>query len=226
MSECVERGVGTIAVGNLKGVREDDKTCEVRNWGDRGNEGLHGWAFDRFTNSLTYKVKVEGIAVAVVSERDTSKTCSSCGEKREAHRVERGLYVCHGCGTVMNADSNGAENIRCRLDQAEKVTLNPRSSGDRSSGRVARLAVNLFRRGEYDPSSGQGRSLNRRATANHKYPNCGREASPFTARRMSLVANVVERAVQLKEFSDNVTVRNSIPTRRRVRDFLDEFNLK
>jgi putative transposase len=56
----------------------------------------------------------------------------------------------------MNADSNGAENIRRRLDQAEKVTLNPRSSGDRSSGRVARPVVNLFRRGEHDPSSGQG----------------------------------------------------------------------
>ncbi len=82
--------------------------------------------------------------------------CSCCGEKRDANRVERGLYVCRRCGAVMNADSNGAENIRRRLDQAEKVTLSPRSSGDRSSGRVARPVVNLFRRGEHDPSCGQG----------------------------------------------------------------------
>ncbi len=129
---------------------------ETRNWSDRGNENLHGWAFSRFTNLLTYKAKAEGIAVVVVSERDTSKTCSCCGQKRDANRVERGLYVCRGCTAVMNADSNGAENIRRRLDHAEKVTLSPRSSEDRSSGRVARPVVNLFRRGEHDPSCGQG----------------------------------------------------------------------
>jgi len=144
-SVCLERGVGTIAVGNLKGIREDGETGEVRNWGDRGNKGLHRWAFDRFTTLLTYKAKAEGITVVVVSERDTSKTCSRCGQKRDANRVERGLYVCRGCNAVMNADSNGAENIRRRLDQAEKVTLSPRLSGDRSSGRVARPVVNLFR---------------------------------------------------------------------------------
>ena len=156
VAECVDRGVGTIAVGNLEDIREDDETGEPRNWGDRGNEGLHGWAFDRFTNLLTYKAKTEGITVVVVSERDTSKTCSCCGEKRDANRVERGLYVCRGCGSIMNADSNGAENIRRRLDQVEKVTLSPRFSEDRSSGRVARPVVNLFRRGEHDPSCGQG----------------------------------------------------------------------
>jgi putative transposase len=156
VAECVERGVGTIAVGNLEGIREDGETGEVCDWGDRGNQELHGWAFNRFTNLLTYKAKAKGITVVIVSERDTSKTCSCCGEKRDANRVERGLYVCGGCETVMNADSNGAENIRRRLDQAEKVTLNPRSSGDRSSGRVARPVVNLFRRGEHDLSSGQG----------------------------------------------------------------------
>ncbi|MFC4436831.1 MULTISPECIES: RNA-guided endonuclease InsQ/TnpB family protein [Natrialbaceae] len=154
VSECAERGVGTVAVGNLEGIREDDETGEARNWGDRGNEGLHGWAFDRFTNLHTYKANAEGIAVVVVNERDTSKTCSCCGQKQDTNRVERGLYVCRGCDAVMNADSNGAENIRCRLDQAEKVTLNP--LGDRSSGRVARPVVNLFRRGEHGPSSGQG----------------------------------------------------------------------
>jgi len=40
----------------------------------------------------------------------------------------------------------------------------------------------------------RGRSLNRRAAANHKYPNCGREASPWTARRMSrLMCTQIER---------------------------------
>ena len=159
VSECVDRGVGTIAVGNLEGIRRDGETGGSRDWGDHGNEGLHGWAFARFADLLTYKAKAEGIAVVMVSERDTSKTCSHCGQKRDANREERGLYVCRGCDAVMNADSNGAENIRRRLHQDEKVTLNP--ARDRSSGRVARPAVNLFRRGEHGPSSGQGTFVER-----------------------------------------------------------------
>jgi putative transposase len=154
VSKCVERGVGTIAVGNLEDVRRDSQTGRAKHWGDRGNEGLHGWAFDRFTNLLTYKAKSEGIAVVTVSERNTSKMCSVCGQIRNANRVERGLYVCRDCGIVMNADSNGAENIRRQLEQATKVTPNP--SQDRSSGRVARPVVNLFCRGEHGTSDEQG----------------------------------------------------------------------
>ena len=47
-----------------------------------------------------------------------------------------------------------------------------------------------------------------------------------SAIRILFVADVVERAIQLKEFSDNGTVCNLVPTWRRVRHFLDEFNLK
>ncbi len=123
-----------------------------------------------------------GEARGVSLFRDTSKMCSCCGQKRDANRVERGLYVCRGCNAVMNADSNGAENIRCRLDQSERVTLSPRSSEDRSSGRVARPVVNLFRRGEHDPSSGQGAFAEHASSCDRKYPNAEREAPPFRAR--------------------------------------------
>ena len=42
----------------------------------------------------------------------TLKSCSACGHTDENQRVERGLYVCEKCETVVNADVNGAENIR------------------------------------------------------------------------------------------------------------------
>ena len=42
----------------------------------------------------------------------------------------------------------------------------------------------------------------------------------------SRAANAVERAVQLEEFSDDSTVRNPIPTRRCVRNLLNEFDLQ
>ena len=143
VAECVERGVGTIAVGDLSGIRDEEDTGAPRNWGDRGNLGLHGWAFDRFTAMLKYKTEEEGINVEQVDERGTSKTCSVCGTEDGSQRVERGLYVCESCGTVANADINGAENIR------EMVLPSLASDGgDRDNGWMAQPAVRLFARSE------------------------------------------------------------------------------
>ncbi|MGN8218766.1 RNA-guided endonuclease InsQ/TnpB family protein [Halococcus morrhuae DSM 1307] len=141
VAECVERSVGTIVVGDLASIREDDETGEARNWGDHGNLDLHGWAFDRFETMLEYKGEAEGIEVEPVSERDTSKSCSVCSRCDDSQRVERGLYICDECGLVANADTNGAENIR------QKVLPNPRRE-DRDNGWMAQPAVHLFDRRE------------------------------------------------------------------------------
>ena len=141
VERCVEDGVGTIAVGDLSGIREDDQTDKSKNWGKHGNLDLHSWAFDRFTDLLEYKAEMEGIEVQKVSERDTSKSCSCCGQTRDANRVERGLYVCDNCGMVANADVNGAENIR----KKQKVTPNLAcDGGDRSTGWLAQPSTYLF----------------------------------------------------------------------------------
>ena len=138
VQECVEREVGTVVVGDLGGIHEDEDG--PRDWGDHGNLDLHGWAFDRFTTMLDYKAEAEGITVELVSERNTSKSCSVCGRCDDSQRVERGLYVCDDCGLVANADTNGAENIR------QKVLPNP--SPDRDNGWMAQPAVHLFDRRE------------------------------------------------------------------------------
>ncbi|KKF39750.1 transposase [Halorubrum saccharovorum] len=139
VQRCVDEGVGTIVVGNLSGIREDEETDESKNWGKHGNLDLHSWAFDRFTELLEYKAEMEDIAVEQVSERDTSNSCSCCGRTRKANRVERGLYVCDDCGTVANADVNGAENIRQKVSPS-LVT----DSGDRSNGWLAQPSTFLF----------------------------------------------------------------------------------
>ncbi|ELY94389.1 transposase, IS605 OrfB family protein, partial [Natrialba chahannaoensis JCM 10990] len=167
-AERLHRKWSNRRIGDLSGIRED-KDGEVKNWGKHGNLDLHGWAFDRFTNILTYKAEMQGVEVNSVSERDTSKTCSCCGRERDANRVERGLYVCDSCGLVANADVsccgrerdanrverglyvcdscglvanadvNGAENIR-------KVPLSPSggSPEDRSNGWLAQPSTVLF----------------------------------------------------------------------------------
>ena len=133
MEQCVEHGVGTIIVGDLSGIRDDE------DWGDSGNLDLHEWAYDRFTTMLEYKAEEQSIDVEQVDERGTSKTCSVCGTEDGSQRVERGLYVCESCGTVANADINGAQNIR------EKVLPSLAcDGGDRDNGWMAQPAVRLF----------------------------------------------------------------------------------
>lgn len=133
---CVEKGVGTIAIGDLRDVQKT-KTGDARDWGSEGNKKLHGWEFARFTRLLEYKSLERGISVERVDEAYTSQTCSACGARDEANRVERGLYVCEDCETVSNADVNGAENIR------RKITRSPQN-GDTSNGCLAQPSVHLF----------------------------------------------------------------------------------
>ena len=99
-------------------------------------------AFDRFTNILEYKAKVEGIKVVEVSERDTSKTCCVGGTEDDSQRVERGLYVCEEHDDAFNADVNGAENIRLDLNQRNSESSSSLDE-DRSTGWLAQPEVYL-----------------------------------------------------------------------------------
>ncbi|ESS10674.1 MAG: transposase, partial [uncultured archaeon A07HR60] len=131
----------------LSGIREDDDG-EVTNWGKHGNLDLHSWAFDRFCDLLEYRSEAEEIDLQKASERDTSKSCSSCGQTRDANRVERGLCVCENCEMVANADVNGAENIR------QKVTPSLAcDGGERSNGWLAQPSTVLFdtETGSFEP---------------------------------------------------------------------------
>ncbi len=47
-----------------------------------------------------------------VTEEYTCQTCSQCGVQQAANRVHRGLYTCHQCGLVINANVNAARNIQ------------------------------------------------------------------------------------------------------------------
>jgi len=132
ITECVERGVGTLAVSWPEDIRESD-------WGKTGNKKLHSWAFDRLYQYLDYKGETRGVEVLKENEWNTSEACSRCGDSTKSNRVERGLYVCSSCELVANADCNGAENMR------QKITSSPHSE-DRSNGCVAQPSTYLFDR--------------------------------------------------------------------------------
>lgn len=93
-----------IAIGNLKGLREES--------GDKGrtfNRIISNFPYERFTQYIRYKANERGIRVVKVSEHYTSITCSKCGSRGK--RVNQGTFKCPNCGYEINADFNGAKNI-------------------------------------------------------------------------------------------------------------------
>ena len=103
--ECAQRGITTLAVGALTGIRED------KDFGSAGNQKFHRWPHLEIRRQLKYKGEERGIKVIEISEAYTSQTCSRCGVVHKSNRVERGLYVCKECGLSINADVNGSLNM-------------------------------------------------------------------------------------------------------------------
>ncbi len=131
VSDAEARGVSTIIVGTLDGIREG------KDWGNGGNQQLHKWPFDKIIKMLTYKARLKGIRVVDLNESYTSQTCCQCNTINKSSRVHRGLYVCKNCGATMNADVNGAVNILKRY-LPEQIGVSW------SSGCLAQPAVNRF----------------------------------------------------------------------------------
>ncbi|MDN4595143.1 RNA-guided endonuclease InsQ/TnpB family protein [Polycladomyces subterraneus] len=124
ISECLKKGVKEIAIGDLNGIRENI------DYGDSVNQRLHSWPYSKIINMIKYKGELAGMEVRDhIDERNTSRTCHSCGQILVSNRKHRGLYLC-SCGWNAHADANGALNI---FEKAFKV-----SPMKRSSGRVAR----------------------------------------------------------------------------------------
>ena len=121
---CIDNRIGNIVIGELKEIKQNI------NLGRRNNQNFSYIPFGIFKRKLRGKAERYGIEIHEVDERDTSKTCSVCGVKKDSNRKHRGLYVCNECGSVLNADVNGAINI-IRKVAPESIRIG--SSGDWSS---------------------------------------------------------------------------------------------
>ncbi|XRO74640.1 RNA-guided endonuclease InsQ/TnpB family protein [Methanocaldococcus sp. 28A] len=100
-----KKRVSKIVVGNLT---NNFSNIDI---GRKNNEKFHKIPFGKLIHRITYKAEEEGISVELVDESYTSQKCSVCGVIKKSNRKYRGLYVCSECGTVINADVNGARNI-------------------------------------------------------------------------------------------------------------------
>jgi putative transposase len=70
------------------------------------------WGLYTFLQMLTYKCQLSGKDLEIISERDTSKMCSSCGNLMPMPLWKR-TYHCEkeDCGLKMDRDENSAHNI-------------------------------------------------------------------------------------------------------------------
>ena len=98
-----EKHNAMIAIGNLSGVRKNNKGRKV-------NRKINSMPFYRLKEYIKYKALERGIAVIEVPEHYTSKQCSKCGSMN-TKRPSQGLFICLDCEYQINADVNGAKNI-------------------------------------------------------------------------------------------------------------------
>ena len=83
---------------------------------------IHNASWNRFIQLLSYKAESAGLSVVKVDARNTSKTCSNCGNIQEMPLSER-TYNCQRCGMSKDRDINASINILHRA-----TTLGQRGS--------------------------------------------------------------------------------------------------
>ncbi len=99
---CQAKGIGTIVLGDLTGIRN------TIDYSKKTNQKLHQWAFGKIAELITYKAKALGIKVKVIDESYTSQTCPKCCNRKKPNNRN---YTCK-CGFKYHRDGVGAINIR------------------------------------------------------------------------------------------------------------------
>jgi IS605 OrfB family transposase len=102
---AVERRIGTLAVGDPRGVLN-------LNAGRRHNQRTRDWRIGHLITALADKAEVAGISMALVDERGTSSTCPACRSRipKPAGRV----LACPACQFTGHRDLTAAANIAAR----------------------------------------------------------------------------------------------------------------
>lgn len=114
--------IGDLAPEEMSKRRRRDKKSDKSRHRSINNSGSIG----RFARFLTYKAQKVGKKVIRISERNTTKRCSFCGQKKDRKLSER-IIRCD-CGLIIDRDINSAINIMQRylsvisLSQKRSVT--------------------------------------------------------------------------------------------------------
>jgi putative transposase len=105
ISWAVQRRVGTLAVGDPRGVLD-------LNAGRRHNQRTRAWRVGHLLRTLRDKAEAAGITVMLVDERGTSSTCPACTKQLPKPRGR--VMSCPSCGLTGHRDLLAAANIAAR----------------------------------------------------------------------------------------------------------------
>jgi IS605 OrfB family transposase len=97
-----------IAIEELGGIRDRVTVCKSQ------RATLHSWSFAQLRSFIEYKARLNGVQVAAVDPRNTSRTCPACGCVDKANRKSQSVFLCTQCGFSGLADYFAAANISRR----------------------------------------------------------------------------------------------------------------
>ncbi|WPX09691.1 RNA-guided endonuclease InsQ/TnpB family protein [Anaerocellum danielii] len=100
---CVENGITTIVMGDVKGIRHSKKKSNKV-----ASQKVNQWLFRKISKMIEQKAEFAGIKVVYVKENMTSQTCPVCGSK---NKPQDRNYECKSCGFKYHRDGVGAINI-------------------------------------------------------------------------------------------------------------------
>jgi len=89
-----------------------------------------GWG--RFIGMIAYKAESAGGRVIQVNPRNTTQTCSRCGERVSKTLSDR-IHECPSCGLVMDRDLNAALNILARGQEIRREPPESRPVEDKAT---------------------------------------------------------------------------------------------
>jgi putative transposase len=115
---AVDRGVGTLAIGDVRTVADGVDYSKI------ANQKISGWSHGQVRRYIEYKAEAAGIQTVLENEAYTSQTCPN---PNCLHRLKpRGrVYRCPACGFRGHRDMVGASNILSRYLYGELGRLYP-----------------------------------------------------------------------------------------------------
>lgn len=106
------KNYGTINIENLQIDRMVKDNRLARD--------INDCSWGKFFELLTYKAEEAGRGLVKVNPKNTSKTCSNCGEINHKLKLSDRKWVCMNCGVLHDRDYNAAKNIK-RVGQTQQA---------------------------------------------------------------------------------------------------------
>ena len=148
VNHCISKALVRKAKTERKALALEDLTHirkRTDNCSKRSQRRLQAsWAFRQLRVFIAYKAQREGVQVAYVDPRDTSRTCAVCGHCEKANRPNQAHFHCRNplCGHTAAADTNAAVNIASRAASQTAYRAAPTSVGGASTSPAA-LALGI-----------------------------------------------------------------------------------